>query len=94
MFRHMYDWNIVNCDVKQPIQLNSFLSSPIDGFKAISTWVSSLHTSHHFDKSSAMSEISLIVTLNNQFTLPQPPPPREDAGGLSREYILRIPSVS
>ena len=23
-----------------------------------------------------------------------PPPPREDAGGLSREYILRIPSVS
>ena len=21
--RHIYDWNIVNCDVKQPIQLNS-----------------------------------------------------------------------
>ena len=20
--RHIYDWNIVNCDVKQPIQLN------------------------------------------------------------------------
>ena len=23
MCRHMYDWNIVNCDVKQTIQLNS-----------------------------------------------------------------------
>ena len=23
MCRHMYDWNIVNCDVKQPVQLNS-----------------------------------------------------------------------
>ena len=23
MCRHIYDWNIVNCDVKQPIQLNS-----------------------------------------------------------------------
>ena len=23
MCRHMYDWNIVNCDVKQLIQLNS-----------------------------------------------------------------------
>ena len=23
MCRHMYDWNIVNCDVKQPIHLNS-----------------------------------------------------------------------
>ena len=23
MCRHVYDWNIVNCDVKQPIQLNS-----------------------------------------------------------------------
>ena len=22
MCRHIYDWNIVNCDVKQPIQLN------------------------------------------------------------------------
>ena len=25
MCRHIYDWNIVNCDVKQPIQLNSTL---------------------------------------------------------------------
>ena len=23
MCRHIYDWNIVNCDVKQQIQLNS-----------------------------------------------------------------------
>ena len=23
MYRHIYDWNIVNCDVKQQIQLNS-----------------------------------------------------------------------
>ena len=23
MCRHMYDWNIVNCDVKQPIHLTS-----------------------------------------------------------------------
>ena len=23
MCRHIYDWNIVNCDVKQRIQLNS-----------------------------------------------------------------------
>ena len=26
MCRHIYDWNIVNCDVKQPIQLNSKLN--------------------------------------------------------------------
>ena len=37
MCRHIYDWNIVNCDVKQPIQLNSthivqFISS-INGKK-------------------------------------------------------------
>ena len=28
MCRHIYDWNIVNCDVKQPIQLNSFYRIP------------------------------------------------------------------
>ena len=26
MCRHIYDWNIVNCDVKQPIQLNSTIT--------------------------------------------------------------------
>ena len=30
MCRHIYDWNIVNCDVKQPIQLNSTQVFPID----------------------------------------------------------------
>ena len=39
-----------------------------------------------------MTEILLIVTFNNQFTLPYLP--RGDAGDLSREYVLRISSVS
>ena len=29
MCRHMYDWNIVNCDVKQPIHLTSSLYTTI-----------------------------------------------------------------
>ena len=37
-----------------------------------------------------MTEISLIVTLNYQFNSTQLYP-RGDAGGLSGEYILRIP---
>ena len=39
MCRHIYDWNIVNCDVKQPIQLNSNsrkLVSNINSFYVIS----------------------------------------------------------
>ena len=39
MCRHIYDWNIVNCDVKQPIQLNytsilleSYVEDHADGF--------------------------------------------------------------
>ena len=38
-----------------------------------------------------MTEISLIVTLNNQFTFTFPP---WGPGGLSRECVLRIPCVS
>ena len=33
------------------------------------------------------------VVLNLLIFAP-PPPPREDAEGLSREYVLRIPSMS
>ena len=32
MCRHIYDWNIVNCDVKQQIQLNSTLITYLDFF--------------------------------------------------------------
>ena len=48
-----------------------------------------------------MTEISLIVTLKQPFNPIQSKRlnllynvPRGDAGGLSREYVLRIPSVS
>ena len=51
MCRHIYDRNIVNCDVKQPIYLT--LPSSTQRLR-----------------------------------------PRDDAGGLSREYVLRITSVS
>ena len=36
------------------------------------------------------------LSLRRYLMTPKPPPPpsREDAGGLSREYVLRIPSVS
>ena len=30
MCRHIYDWNIVNCDVKQTIQLNSTQQNKFD----------------------------------------------------------------
>ena len=43
-----------------------------------------------------MTELSLIVTLfiYKQPIHLSPSPPREDAGGLSREYVLRIRRVS
>ena len=34
-----------------------------------------------------------MISSNHQ-SFAHPPPPRGDAGGLSREYVLRIPSVS
>ena len=42
MCRHIYDWNIVNCDVKQPIQLNSTLT------RSDRTFI--LHMCIHYDK--------------------------------------------
>ena len=35
-----------------------------------------------------------VAVLVSVFSPLQAPPPRGDAGGLSREYVLRIPSVS
>ena len=32
MYRHIYDWNIVNCDVKQPIQLFDYTDFVVSGF--------------------------------------------------------------
>ena len=39
MCRHIYDWNIVNCDVKQPIQLNNKLKITMNDFCLLANYV-------------------------------------------------------
>ena len=39
MCRHIYDWNIVYCDVKQPIHLNSILEEIILFMNDATTWL-------------------------------------------------------
>ena len=69
MCRHMYDWNIVSCDVKQPIQLNSTQKSNFTfkiELKVITVTVISSGVVY-IDKQKWISiffEINLKLTLN------------------------------
>ena len=82
MCRHIYDWNIVNCDVKQPIQVKSSRVGARTGTlknptKCLWRWEPDRRSNFFFSPPAHlcavtyMTEISLIVTLNNQFNSTQ-----------------------
>ena len=56
MCRHIYDWNIVNYDVKQPIQLNSTKITIYESVQA---------TKKGFAIAQKITDIKFRVLLNN-----------------------------
>ena len=59
MCRHIYDWNIVNCDVKQPIQLNS--TKPVHVTYTMLGYVSLTHLVQRITKERFAQEASNLV---------------------------------
>ena len=134
MCRHMYDWNIVNCDVRLtwkekemhiPFKCYLYqrcivcLNESVFEMLSIHIWTHHCET-FQYKQTMCMSRVNgksdrgnaseIQAVCNNRknwffkwhsfwqfginWKLLNVNIPREDAGGLSRKYLLRIPSVS
>ena len=69
MCRHIYDWNIVNCDVKQPIQLSTPYYTQVPGEGALTIDIVCDKQYHPVDPWAKYGHFSYLTSVSVTFAM-------------------------